>query len=92
MAIPLFVGGVDKQGREFLDFTVAVNISAGGALVPIRRALRRSARLSLEIPSSPWPRVVTQLRSIRALQARVVRSSGEDSYNLCAIRFTRPLI
>ncbi len=92
LAIPLFIRGVDKHGKDFLDFTVALNISAGGALVATRRALPRSSVLSLEVPSSPWPQLTARLRSVRSLQARVVRLADKDSFNLCALRFRRPLI
>jgi PilZ domain-containing protein len=92
LAIPLFVRGVDKHGKDFLDFTVALNISAGGALVATRRALPRSSRLSLEISPSPGPQLIEQLQSVRSLEARVVRLTIQDSYNLCALRFRRPLI
>jgi hypothetical protein len=92
LAIPLFIRGVDKQGKDFLDFTVALNISAGGALVATRRAIPRSTHLSLEVPSSPWPQLMAQMRSVRSLQARVVRLTSQDPHNLCALRFKRPLI
>ncbi len=83
---------MDKHGKDFLDFTVALNISAAGALVATRRALPKSSTLSLEVPSSPWPQLTAQLQSVRSLQARVVRTTGQDAYNLCALRFKRPLI
>ncbi len=92
LAVPLFVRGVDRHGKDFLDFSVALNISAGGALVAIRRSIPRSSRLSLEVPSSPWPHLMAQLHSVRSLQARVVRLMNQDSYNLYALRFSRPLI
>src|SRR5260370_42585230 len=67
LAIPLFVRGVDKHGKDFLDFTVALNISAGGALVAIRRPLPRASVLSQEVPSSPWPQLTARLQSVRSL-------------------------
>src|SRR5260370_12022419 len=91
LAIPLFVRGVDKHGKDFLDFTVALNISAGGALVAIRRPLPRASVLSLEVPSSPWPQLTARLQSVRSLQARVLRTADNASFNLCALRFMRPL-
>ena len=92
LAIPLFVRGVDESGKDFLDFSVALNIGGGGALVITRRALPRSSRLSLEVPSSPWPQLKARLQLVRSLQARVVRLTNQDSYHLCALRFKRPLV
>ncbi|MBZ5562472.1 MAG: PilZ domain-containing protein [Acidobacteriia bacterium] len=91
LAIPVFVRGTDKNGEEFLDFSVALNVSGGGALLVCRQPLSRSARLSLEMPSTPLPRAF-QLQSPRSLKARVIRTASKDSYNLYALRFNRPLI
>jgi len=91
LAIPLFLRGTDKEGKEFIDFTLALNVSAGGALVATRRPLSASTKLSLEIPSAPLPRVITALKPIRSLKARIVRSTQKDSYSLCALRFSHPL-
>ncbi len=91
LAIPLFVRGVERSGKEFLDFTVAFNVSAGGALVAIRRAIPRTTQLSLEIPSAPWLRLMVPPQAVRSLKARVVRLARHDTYNLCAVQFNRPL-
>ena len=52
LAIPVFVRGVNGQGREFVEFCTLLNESAGGALLAIRRPLRRWSRVSLEMPFS----------------------------------------
>ena len=39
LAIPVFVRSRDGKGKEFLEFATALNVSAGGMLVAIRRAL-----------------------------------------------------
>jgi len=75
-----------------MDFTVALNISAGGALVATRRAISPSSRLALEIPSAPVPRLVVPPDSVRSLKARIVRTFNSDPYRLYAVRFSRPLI
>ncbi len=91
LTIPVFIRGTDNNGKEFLDFTVALNVSGGGALLATRQPLSRSARLSLEIPSTPLPQSL-QSASPRPLKARVIRTASKDSYNLYGLRFSRPLI
>jgi len=91
LAIPVFVGGTDKSGKQFLDFTVALNVSAGGALVISRHALARSAKLSLEIPTSPKPKLPLPEPS-HIQKARVIRMEDKEAYNLYALRFNHPLI
>jgi len=92
LAIPLFIRGVDKDGKEFLDFTQALDFSAGGALVATRRSLARSSWLYLEMPAAPIPLVRLSRQPKRALAGRVVRRMDRDTYYLCAVRFARPLI
>ena len=53
LAIPVFVRGRDGKGKEFLEFATALNVSAGGMLVAIRRVLPAIAQVRLEIPSAP---------------------------------------
>ncbi len=91
LTIPVFIRGTDKDGKEFLDFTVALNVSGGGALLACRQPLNRCARLSLEIPSTPLPHSLLS-QSPRPLKARVIRTTTKDSYNLYGLRFSRPLI
>lgn len=92
LAIPLFLRGVDKDGKEFLDFTQALNFSAGGALVATRRSLPRGSWLHLEMPTAPVPILHLPRQQKRALAGRVVRNMGRETYYLCAVRFARPLI
>ena len=53
LAIPVFVRSRDAKGKEFLEFATALNVSAGGMLVAMRRALPAIAQIRLEIPSAP---------------------------------------
>ena len=92
LAIPVFVRGINGQGREFLEFCTLLNESAGGALLAIRRPLRRRSRVSLEMPSAPILRNVKLRQTMRRLRARVVRVSPIDGWNLCGLQFGRPLI
>jgi len=50
LAIPVFVRSRDEKGKEFLEFATALNVSAGGALVAVRRSLPPTAQVLLEIP------------------------------------------
>ena len=55
LAIPTFVRGVDKEGQKFLEFTTALNMSNGGALLVMQRYLPPSSEVFLEIPAAPCP-------------------------------------
>jgi len=79
-------------GREFLEFSTLLNASAGGALLAIRKPLRRWSRVSLEIPSAPLLKNVRLPRTVRMLRARVVRITYGQAWNLCGLQFARPLI
>src|SRR2546426_4184716 len=92
LAIPVFVRGRNGQGREFLEFSTLLNESAGGALLAIRKPLRRWSRVCLEIPSAPLLKNVKWPRTVGMLRARVVRISYLGSCNLCGLQFARPLL
>jgi PilZ domain-containing protein len=91
LAIPVFVRGIDGQGRECVEFCTLLNESAGGALLAIRRALRRRSRVSLEMPLASALRNVRLRRTKRMLRACVVRMMPIDGWNLCGLQFARPL-
>jgi hypothetical protein len=92
LAIPVFVRSRDDQGREFLEFATALNISAGGALVAVRRSLPPTAQLVLEIPSAPLAATATLPPAARTLRARTLRVTHADGYHLLGLRFSRPLL
>ena len=46
LAIPVFVRWMNAQGREFLEFSTLLNAGAGGALLAIRKPLRRFFHVS----------------------------------------------
>ena len=91
LAIPVFARGVDAGGKDFLDFTTVLDVSAGGAMLATRRNLSRAARLTLEIPSAPLNERAAGRSSIRTLRAKIVRVTSSDRCHLCALEFTRPL-
>src|SRR5436309_6066213 len=92
LASPVFVRGINAEGREFLEFCTLLNESAGGALLAIRRPLRRRSRVSLEMPSAPVLKNMKFRQTIRTLRARVIRITPIDGWNLCGLQFVRPLI
>jgi PilZ domain len=92
LAIPIFVRSSEKSGKESLELATAVNVSAGGALVAVRRPLPLSARVSLEVPTPPSPAIATRSPAARVLRARTVRVTNGDGYQLTGFQFLRPLV
>lgn len=92
LAIPVFVRGRDSQGKEFLEFATAVNVSAGGMLVATRRNLSPSSPVLLEIPSAPLAALASTPGATRSLRAKALRSSHEEGYYLLGLKFSRPLL
>ncbi len=92
LAIPVFVRGINGQGREFLEFSTLLNESAGGVLLAIRKSLRLWSRVSLEIPSSQVLKSEKLRRVVRRLRARVIRITHVEGWNLCGLQFARPLV
>lgn len=91
LAIPIFVRSRDTSGNDSLEFATALNISAGGALVVVRRSLPKSALISLEIPSVPVGPGSGLPTSSRVLRAKAVWVAHLDDYHLLGLKFMRPL-
>ncbi len=91
LAVPVFLRGVDSAGREFLEFATALNISAGGALVAMRRQLPRCERLLLEIPVAPLPIASPVPKAARKVKAKLVRVSLGDDFQLWGLKFASVL-
>ncbi len=92
LAVPVFVRGKDSEGKEFLEFATALNISAGGALLAANRLLPRLTTISLEVPSAPLPRSRTLPRAVRRLKARLLRVTVVDGYQVWGLKFSNPLV
>ncbi|MBV8894247.1 MAG: PilZ domain-containing protein [Acidobacteria bacterium] len=92
LAIPVFVRSRDDKGKEFLEFATALNISAAGALVAVRRLLPVAAQLSLEIPSAPLAATAKLPKALRTLRAKCVRVTHAEGYHLVGLKFSRPLL
>jgi hypothetical protein len=91
LAIPVFVRSRDGKGKEYLEFATALNVSAGGMLVAIRRMLPSIAQLTLEIPSAPVAALAPLPRAARTLRAKTLRTTPAQGYYLLGLRFSRPL-
>ena len=92
LAIPVFVRSQSETDKEFLEFATAINVSAGGMLVAVRRSVPSAAQVLLEIPSAPLAALAALPRVARNLRARVLRMQHGEGYNLIAVKFSRPLV
>ena len=90
--VPMFIRGLDEKGKGFLEFSTALNISAGGALMLTRRHLPSSSKISLQIPTPPFPKHVSSQFLLRKLTARVVRVVNAGGYYYSGLAFSRPLV
>jgi len=94
LAIPVFVHGINEKGQKFVEFATAMNISAGGAQLAIRRYLPPTAKISLEIPCSvgPYKKVTTQVRS--NLPAKIINKTTSEAgpLHLLGLKFSKPLL
>jgi hypothetical protein len=89
IAIPVFLRGLDVRGKPFIEFASAVNVSAGGMLVAVRRVLPVASRLSLEIPSAPLPTFDCLPASARLFKVRVLRATIFHDCQYVALKFAR---
>jgi PilZ domain len=92
LAIPVFVRSRDDKGKEVLEFATALNVSAGGMLVAVRRAPPSTAQILLEIPSAPLAALALLPGASRHLRARALRSTEASGYHLLGVKFSRPLL
>lgn len=92
LAIPVFVRSHPDAEKEFLEFATALNVSAGGMLVAVRRSIPSSAHVALEIPSAPLAALAQLPTVTRNLRAKVLRMDHGEGYNLLAVKFSRPLV
>jgi c-di-GMP-binding flagellar brake protein YcgR len=92
LAIPVFVRSRDKKGNEFLEFATALNVSAGGMLVALRRILPSRRHVQLEIPSAPVAAMALMPRVSRNLRAKALRNTPAEGFYLLGLKFSRPLL
>src|SRR5215472_6606585 len=91
ISIPFFVRGRKGSGEEFLEFATALNLSAGGVLLAVRRYLDPGTQLSLEVPVALVNKAQLP-RSVSLLHATVLRCTPDRQYFLLGLRFEEPLI
>jgi PilZ domain-containing protein len=92
LAIPVFVRSRDEKGKELLEFATALNVSAGGMLVAVRRAMAPSSQILLEIPSAPLAALQSLPKASRNLRAKAMRAVHADGYHLLGLKFDHPLL
>jgi PilZ domain-containing protein len=92
LAIPVFVRSRDERGMEFLEFATALNVSAGGMLIAIRRVPPLSIQIKLEIPSAPLAAPSVLARVSRKMSAKALRSTPAGGFYLLGLKFSRPLL
>jgi hypothetical protein len=92
LAIPVFVRSRVQLDKEFLEFATALNVSAGGMLVAVRRCPLHSAQVSLEIPSAPLAALAELPQVTRNLRAKVLRMEHAEGFHLVGLKFLRPLV
>jgi c-di-GMP-binding flagellar brake protein YcgR len=92
LAIPVFVRTTLELDKEYLEFATALNVSAGGMLVAVRRSLAAATEVSLEIPSAPLAALAALPTPSRTLRAKVLRTEHTEAYNLVGVKFSRPLV
>jgi c-di-GMP-binding flagellar brake protein YcgR len=88
----VFVRSQDKEGNEFLEFATALNVSAGGMLVALRRILPSRRQVHLEIPSAPVAALALMPRVSRNLRAKPLRNTPAEGFYLLGLKFSRPLV
>ena len=91
ISIPFFVRGRKGTGEEFLEFSTALNLSAGGVLLATRRYLEPGTEISLEVPVALVNKAQLP-RSVSLLHATVLRCMPDRQYFLLGLQFDDPLI
>ena len=91
LPIPVFIRSRDDGGKDLLEFASALNVSAGGMLLAVRRSLPLSAQVQLEIPSAPILPPDSRSHQARMLAARTLRVTHAEGHHLVALKFARPL-
>jgi hypothetical protein len=91
LSIPVFIRSRDENGQDSLEFATAINISAGGALVVVRRSLPKLTRVSLEVPSAPIGTTDGTAAGSKVIQAKAVWVGHQNDYHLLGLKFNRPL-
>ena len=87
LAFPVFVHGTDQDGRNTLEFGTAVNVSAGGVLVALKR-LPASKTVMVEMPVPPG---FSSPASFRMLESTIVRTQTGERHIFVGLQCKTPL-
>jgi PilZ domain len=91
ISIPFFMRGKTFTGEEFLEFTFALNLSAGGVLLTTKRHVEPNTQILLEVPIALVHKAQLP-HSISVLNATILRCRPEHQYFLLGVQFDKPLI
>src|SRR5713101_9205717 len=76
LAIPVFVRGINGQGREFLEFSTLLNESAGGVLL----AMRKPAAVVTGIARNTF---FTDSKECEVATSGANAAGARDSHHVC---------
>lgn len=87
LAFPVFIHSTDEDGRTVLEFGTAVNVSAGGVLVALKRVPREKEVL-IEMPVPPG---FESDHSFRMIESTIVRTQAGSRHTYVGMQFKTPL-
>jgi hypothetical protein len=91
LSVPFFMRGTKANGEEFLDFSTAINVCAGGVLLATRRYLDPGTNVKLEIPVALTNKAQLP-RAVSLLNAEVLRCTADRQHFLLGLQFDQPLL
>jgi hypothetical protein len=90
IAFPVFLHGFDAEGGSMLEFGTAVNVSAGGALVAVKRVPKtKEVTLEMPVPPGSSPNAPT---THRIIASRIVRLHPGAEHTYLGLEFAKPLL
>jgi hypothetical protein len=89
LSFPVFVHGTDQDGRNTLEFGTAVNVSAGGVLVALKR-VPADKNVLVEMPVPPGF-YSDAPQSFRMLESTIVRMQTSEHHVFVGMQFKTPL-
>jgi hypothetical protein len=87
LAFPVFVHSRDTEGRAILEFGTAVNVSAGGVLVALKK-VPLDKHVLLEMPIPPG---FSSDKSVTTIESTIVRTVPGSHHTYVGMQFKRPL-
>lgn len=87
LAFPVFIHGTNREGEHVLEFGTALNVSAGGVLVALKKT-PAGKDVMLEMPVSPG---FYADNSFRMIEGTIVRTQAGEQYTYIGLQFKTPL-